>query len=375
LKLPVYFDHAATTPILPEVLDVMMPYFTTHYGNASSRHHAFGWLAEEALENANNQISKAFKINAKNIIFTSGATESINTILFSFAKKNPDGCIISCKTEHKATLDCLEELENTGYEVKYLPINYAGEIAIDFLKTMLKNCSGATLVSLLWVNNETGLQHPIDTISALKKEFDFEIHVDASQAVGKIPIDLQQLQIDYLTYSSHKIYGPKGIGVLISTKEIRKMIFGGSQQRNLRGGTLNIPAIVGIGKATEIAFEKIEKYNSHTKALQDKLESGLKGISATIKINSSEAKRITNISNIAIEGHDSETLIQKLSNKFALSNGSACNAASTFPSHVLKAMGQTDQEAFSAIRISFGWENNVEQVLDFIDILKTLTFK
>jgi cysteine desulfurase len=363
-------DHAATTPLLREVLESMLPFFTTHFGNASSRHHAYGWLAEEALENARNQISTAFETDKKSILFTSGATESINAVLFSFAKKNPKGYIISCKTEHKATLDCLEELESKGYSVKYLPVNNAGEIDVDFLKTTLISSKGATLLSLLWVNNETGLIHPIENISALKKELNFDLHIDASQAIGKISIDLKNLEIDYLTYSGHKIYGPKGIGVLIAQKEIQKMIFGGSQQRNQRAGTLNIPAIVGIGKATELAFVNIEKYNSHTKALQEHLENGMKSIAAAIKVNSETANRVSNISNLAFEGHDSETLIQKLANKFALSNGSACNAASTLPSHVLKAMGQTDSEAFSAIRFSFGWENTEEQIDEFLVLIE-----
>jgi cysteine desulfurase len=365
-------DHAATTPLLPEVLEAMLPYFTTHFGNASSRHHAYGWLAEEALENARNQISTAFKTDKKSIIFTSGATESINAVLFNFAKKNPKGCIISCKTEHKATLDCLEELESKDYSVKYLPINNAGEIDIEILKTELKNCTKKVLISLLWVNNETGIVHRIEHISALKKEFQFELHVDASQAVGKIPIDLKNVSIDYLTYSGHKIYGPKGIGILIVQNEIYKMIFGGSQQRNQRAGTLNMPAIVGIGIATELAFAHIEKYNTHTKALQTILEKGLGGISTEIKVNAGTANRVSNICNIAFAGQDSETLIQKLANKFAISNGSACNAASTLPSHVLKAMGQSDSEAFSAIRLSFGWENTEVDILDFIEKMKKI---
>jgi cysteine desulfurase len=375
LKLPVYFDHAATTPNLPEVMEAMMPYFTTHYGNASSRHHAYGWLAEEAIDESRSKISQSLNCESKQIIFTSGATEAINTVLFSFADLHPKGHIISLHTEHKATLECLNRLEKNGISISYLKVTSNGELDLLELENLIKSIKEPVLLSLLWANNETGLLHPIDEILALKKQYDFQIHVDASQAVGKISINLKELNLEYFTYSAHKIYGPKGIGALITKNPISKRIFGGSQQRDQRGGTLNTPLIVGMGEATKLAIFNQEKFNAHTQNLQNTLENGLKNHQECFSINSVEVQRVSNISNIAIKDHDSETLIQKLSNKFALSNGSACNAASTFPSHVLKAMGQTNQEAFSAIRISFGWENNVEQVLDFVEILKTLTFK
>jgi cysteine desulfurase len=370
LKLPVYFDHAATTPILPEVLDMMMPYFTTHYGNASSRHHAFGWLSEEAISEAKTTISQSLACDSNHIIFTSGATEAINTVLFGFADVNPSGHIISLQTEHKATLECLDQLEKTGFSVSYLKVNSNGELNLNELENLIKSIKKPVLLSLLWVNNETGLVHPIDEITELKKRLNFQLHLDATQAVGKILINLTALDIDYFTYSAHKIYGPKGIGALIAKKEISKRIFGGSQQRNQRGGTLNTPLVVGMAKATELAFQNLKKYINHTSFLQKTLENALLGRPECFSVNSNGANRISNISNIAILGQDSESLIQKISHQYAISNGSACNAANTLPSHVLKAMGQADQEAFSAIRLSFGWENTENQVLDFVEKIK-----
>ena len=367
--LPAYFDHAATTPLLPEVLNAMMPYLTESYGNASSRHHAYGWLVEAAIEDSKTQILSCFQATNAQIVFTSGATEAINTVLFGFANKNPKGQIISLKTEHKATLACLDNLEEKGYQVSYLPVDQDGNFDFIDLEKTINAHPGLTLFSFLWVNNETGLVHPIEKIAALKANLSFEMHVDASQAVGKMPIQFKKLGIDYLTYSAHKIYGPKGIGAILSKNRISKMMFGGGQQSDQRGGTLNTPAIVGLAAATQIATDKIAAYIMHTGSLQTLFENALQEHLDVFQIHSKTSQRVSNITSLAISGTDSELILRQLAPKFALANGSACNAASTLPSHVLKAMGFSDEHAYSTIRISFGWQNTEEQVDEFVKMI------
>ncbi len=369
MNLPVYFDHASTTPLRTEVLEAMMPFLTMYFGNASSRHHAYGWLAEEAIQNAINQIKTSLKANDKQLIFTSGATEAINTVLFGFASKNPKGHIVSLKTEHKATLACLEKLKKNGYLITYLPVNSQGNFEINDLKDAIKLHNCPVLFSLVWVNNETGLIHPISEIAALKSAYTFEIHVDASQAVGKIPMDLNLLSLDYFTYSAHKIYGPKGVGGIIAKNRIEKLIHGGGQQAEQRGGTLNTAAIVGFAKATQLATEETEAFLAHTQELQGILENTLKKDAEKFYIHANNSLRVSNISSIAVKNTDSEMLIQQLAHKFAITNGSACNAASTLPSHVLKAMNFSDAEAYSTIRVSFGWSNSSKQVVEFVELL------
>lgn len=355
MALPIYLDYAATTPLATEVLNDMIPCFIENYGNAGSRHHAYGWLAEEAVDKAKERIAKAFKCRKNEIVFTSGATESINLALKGFLELNPDCQIISCVTEHKATLEVIADLAKRSIGNTLLEVNKEGEISLAQLETELQK--GKSLVSIMWVNNETGLIHPISEILKLKEKYDFVLHIDATQAVGKIPIDFSN--IDFLSLSAHKIYGPKGMGALLvkDSEKINPQILGGGQQRKLRSGTLNIPGIVGMGKAVEQATIRIADFNDHCDKLKFILESEILKIYAKAKINTSDVKRVSNISNICFEGFDGEDLMRKLY-KVAISNGSACNSATTFPSHVLTAMGKSEADAFASLRFSFGWGNS-----------------
>lgn len=359
MPLPIYLDYAATTPLASEVLDEMMPYFTENFGNASSRHHAYGWLAEEAVEVAKGQIANAFNCEENQIIFTSGATESINLTIKSYFENNTNARLITYKTEHKATLAVAEDLKSKSVEVCFLGVNVDGELDIKSLEIELQK--GVSFLSLMWVNNETGVIHPISEIIKLKEKYNFLIHVDATQAVGKIKIDFEG--IDFLSFSGHKIYGPKGVGALLvkNPSNLKPQILGGGQQRNLRSGTLNIPGIVGLGKAVEMANRRIDDFNKHCQIFKDKLETGILEKYPNFIVNAKKANRISNISNICFTGFDGEDLMRKL-HKMAISNGSACNSAATFPSHVLTAMGMSDAYAFASLRFSFGWGNNSEQV-------------
>jgi cysteine desulfurase len=365
-KLPIYLDHAATTPVSTEVLEAMLPYFTENYGNPSSRHHAYGWLAEEAFDTAVEQISKTFKCKKKEVLFTSGATESINLALKGFFENKPETRLISFNTEHKATLEVAENLKRNGAQVSILEVKSSGELDLDVLESELKK--GFGLLSIMWVNNETGLIHPISEIIKLKEKYDFVLHVDATQAVGKLEIDIRG--IDLLSYSAHKIYGPKGIGALLVREGIKlsPQIVGGGQQRSLRSGTLNIPGIVGIGLATKLAQQNIEKYNQHCGSLKADFESRILKIFPKATINAADSSRVSNISNVCFTGYDGEDLMLKL-HKIAVSNGSACNSVTTFPSHVLIAMGLSSANAFASLRFSFSWGNSEKDLDVFFDNL------
>lgn len=367
MALPIYFDYAATTPLAPEVLNEMTPFFSENFGNASSRHHAYGWLAEEAVEEAKERIAKAFKCKKNEVVFTSGATESINLALKGFVDLNPDYQIISCETEHKATLEVVSDLAIKNVKTILLGVDNQGEISLEKLEEELGK--GKSLLTFMWVNNETGLVHRISDILKLKEKYDFVLHVDATQAVGKIPIDFSG--IDFLSFSAHKIYGPKGMGALIikDSQKISPQILGGGQQRNFRSGTLNIPGIVGLGKATELASNRIDDFNTHCEKLKLTIESEIIKIYPKARINSSGAQRVSNISNICFEGLDGEDLMLKL-HKVAISNGSACNSATTFPSHVLTAMGMSESDAFASLRFSFGWGNSEKDLEVFFENLK-----
>jgi cysteine desulfurase len=354
MALPIYFDYAATTPLNEAVLNEMMSYFTENFGNSGSRHHAYGWLAEEAVDDAKGRIAKALKCNQKEIIFTSGATESINLCLKGFIELNPNYQIISCETEHKATLEVVADLAKKSTKTTLLEVHGEGELSLEKLEKELQN--GKSLVSLMWVNNETGVVHPISEIIKLKEKYDFLLHIDATQAVGKIEIDFSG--IDFMSFSAHKIYGPKGMGALLirDSQKINAQILGGGQQQGLRSGTLNIPGIVGLGKAVEIATSRIADFNTHCRELQTTLETEIVKIFPKARVNAAKAHRVSNISNICFDGFDGDDLMRKLY-RVAVSNGSACNSATTFPSHVLTAMGMSESDAFASLRFSFGWEN------------------
>lgn len=368
MHLPIYLDHASTTPLLPEVLEAIMPYFTTHFGNSESRFHAYGWLAKEAVEESKKQISLALNCNIKGIIFTSGATESINLVLKGFLEKNQTHQLLTFKNEHKATLDTAENLKNKGRNISVLEINKTGGLNLEILEEQLQN--GPALVSVLWVNNETGNINDIKKLVSICRKYNSKIHVDATQAVGKVEIDFIKEDIDFLSYSAHKINGPKGVGVLLckNASELSPQINGGNQQRGLRSGTLNVPSIVGIGIATQLAIKNLEENVLKVSFLQNIFEKALKENFKNITINAEYELRACHISNVCFPSKDSETMMLKLP-KLAISNGSACNARNTTPSHVLTAMGLSINEANSCLRFSFGSTNTEEDVKLALDYL------
>ncbi len=357
----IYLDNNATTKIDPKVLEAMMPYLTDNFANASSTHQ-FGVGANEAVKKARQQVANLISASPKEIIFTSGATESINLGLkgIAFTNIRRGNHIITCKTEHKATLDTCKYLENVGFEVTYLPVQHDGLIDIEELKANIR--PETSLITIMWVNNETGVIQSIDEISKLAHENGALFLTDATQAVGKIPINVYELEIDLLTFSSHKFYGPKGIGGLYIKNGIKfePQIHGGGHEFGFRSGTNNVPSIIGMGMACEIALNEMEKKSSTIQINRDYLESQILNIKGTL-VNGNVENRLYNVTNISFPNTDANVLIGQLKN-IALSNGSACTAAIVEPSHVLKAMGLTDEQALGAIRFSLSKYNTKEEL-------------
>ena len=357
-NFPIYFDYAATTPVDPRVMEKMLPWFTSQYGNASSRFHAYGWLAEEAVDEAKSTIAKISGFSSKEVIFTSGATESINLALIGyFENLGFKGRLITVKTEHKATLDTAAYLEAKGVEVVYLGVNSDGELDLEELGNSMD--SSTRLVSVMQVNNETGVINPLEEIVEICRRRDIKVHVDATQGVGKLPIP----QADLVSFSGHKIYGPKGVGGLLAKQEIKltPQIHGGKHQRNRRSGTLNVPGIVGLAEALTISEKVREEENLLLMQHSRKLENSLKKALDFIEINGEKASRAPGFSNICFKGLDGEELLMKMT-QIAVSNGSACNSASTEPSYVLRAMGRSEADAYSSIRFSLGRFTTEEEI-------------
>jgi cysteine desulfurase len=363
LKKKIYLDYNATTPVDVRVVDAMLPYFTEKFGNASSDH-VFGWDAGEAAENAREQIAGLLHCKPTGITFTSGATEAANLALFGFCERNKykGNHIITCKTEHKAILDAMKALESKGFEVTYLDVDAEGNIDIKELEQAIT--SSTILVCLMLANNETGLIHPMHEIEKIVHSKDVKLMSDITQAVGKIPVDLKKLNLDLAIFSSHKIYGPKGAGALYINKknkvELDPYIFGGGQEKGMRPGTMNVPGIVGFGKAAEIAFSEMKAGSAGILKLKNMLESDLKNIGGAT-INSEACDRLPNTTNISFENIDGNLLLRKLNN-LAISRGSACTSNTIQASHVLKAMGLSDDLALSSLRISLGSYTSIEDI-------------
>lgn len=355
MNYPIYLDYAATAPVEEQVLEVMLPYFTQHFGNPGSRQHPYGWVAAEAISAARRDVAASIGANTKEIIFTSGATEAINFAVKGVveANSNTNKHVITISTEHKATLEVCKSLANSGVEVRYLPVSSDGTLDLKLLQNAVSE--NTILISLLWGNNETGVIHPIKEIVKIAHEKGILLHVDATQAVGKILINVHDTEIDLLSFSSHKIYGPKGVGALFIRKgtPITAQQSGGGQERSLRGGTLNVSGIVGFGEACKLAADSLEKDNSRIAELRKLMEELLLRSLPEIQINGVNAERLPHISNVSFPNVDGEELLMRL-NKIAVSNGSACNSAATEPSHVLKAMGLTDELAYASVRFSLG---------------------
>ena len=354
LKLPVYLDNNATTQVDPRVLEAMIPYFTDHYGNAASRSHAFGWEAEEAVDYAREQVAQLIGAEPKEIIFTSGATEADNLALKgvyeTYASKGNH--IITVVTEHKAVLDSCRHIEKLGGEVTYLSVNRYGLIDLDVLQKAIK--PNTVLIAIMYANNETGVIQPIKEISAIARKNGVLFFTDATQAVGKIPVDLDKDGIDLMAFSAHKIYGPKGVGALYVRRKNPRVkliaqIDGGGHERNMRSGTLNVPGIVGFGKACEQCRIEMKKYTEQIKKLRDKLESELLKL-GEVYVNGSKENRLPNTLNLSFRHVESEALILGFNKDIAVSSGSACTSATLEPSYVLKALGVEDDLAKAAIR-------------------------
>jgi cysteine desulfurase len=370
VHLPLYMDNHATTPLDPRVLDAMMPYFTGKFGNAASRNHQFGWEAEQAVETARGQIAKLIGATAREIIFTSGATESNNLALKGIAEmyREQGNHIITQVTEHKAILDTCKKLEKMGYRVTYLPVQADGLIDLDDLRrAIVTEGAGKTiLVSLMFANNEIGVVQPIAEIGKICHEKGVIFHTDAVQAVGKIPVDVQKMNIDVMSLSAHKLYGPKGVGALYVRRrnprvQITEQINGGGHERGMRSGTLNVPGIVGLGKACEIAGEEMEAESKRLTELRDYLRAKLENALDYVQVNGNMEHHLPGNLNMSFVYVEGESLLMGI-NDIAVSSGSACTSATLEPSYVLKALGLGDDVAHSSIRFGLGRFNTKAEV-------------
>ena len=368
LKLPIYLDHNATTPMDPRVLEAMLPYFVENFGNAASRNHSFGWQAEEAVDYAREQIAQLIGADPKEIIITSGATEGDNLgikgVFEMYANKGNH--IITCTTEHKAVLDTCKHLEKLGAEVTYLEVQPDGLIDLKQLEAAMKPTT--ILVAIMYANNEIGVIQPVREISAIAKKHGALFFTDAVQAVGKIPVDVIADGIDIMAFTAHKMYGPKGVGALYVRRKnprvkVTAQMDGGGHERGMRSGTLNVPGIVGFGKAAEVARLDMAADTERISKLRDKLENALKQIDETY-VNGNPAHRLPHVSNISFKYVEGEGLMMGFNKDIALSSGSACTSASLEPSYVLKALGLGDDLAHSSLRFGLG-RNTTEEQIDF----------
>ena len=366
LKLPIYLDHNATTPMDPRVLEAMIPYFTENFGNAASRNHAFGWQAEEAVDYAREQVAQLINADPKEIIFTSGATEgdnlAIKGVYEMYASKGNH--IITCTTEHKAVLDTCKHLEKLGAEVTYLEVQPDGLIDLKALEAAMRPTT--ILVAIMYANNEIGVIQPIKEIAAIAKKHGALVFTDGVQAVGKIPVDVIADGIDIMAFTAHKMYGPKGVGALYVRRKnprvkVTAQMDGGGHERGRRSGTLNVPGIVGFGKACELARLEMAADTERISKLRDKLENALKQIEESY-VNGNPAHRLPHVSNISFKYVEGEGLMMGFNQNIALSSGSACTSASLEPSYVLKALGLGDDLAHSSLRFGLGRYTTEEQI-------------
>ncbi len=373
VKTPVYLDYAATTPVDKRVAEKMIPYLTETFGNPASNSHAFGWEAEEAVEKARADIAALINADPKEIIFTSGATESDNLAIKGAANfyKTKGKHLITVKTEHKAVLDTMRELERQGFEVTYLGVQENGLIDLEELKAAIRD--DTILISVMWVNNEIGVVQDIPAIGEICRERKIIFHVDAAQACGKVPVDIEAAKIDLLSMSGHKVYGPKGIGALYVRRKPRvrleAQMHGGGHERGFRSGTLPTHQIVGMGEAFRIAKEELEQDMAHYRKLRDIFLKGIEGIEE-VYINGDLEHRAPNNLNVSFNFVEGESLIMAVK-ELAVSSGSACTSASLEPSYVLRALGRNDELAHSSLRITFGRMTTEEEVQFAAELIKS----
>ncbi len=358
MKEIIYLDYNATTPVDDIVLEKMLPWFTTSFGNASSSNHAYGWQAASAIDLAREQVAELINATKEEIIFTSGATESINLAIKGLFEwyRGEKKHIITCATEHKAVVDTCSYLDKKGAEISLLPVNHNGEIDLVQLKQLIRK--DTLMVVLMYVNNETGVIHPIDTIGEICRANQVLFFCDATQAVGKIPVDVETSKIDLLCFSAHKFYGPKGVGMLYHKRKkprvnLTAILHGGGHERGFRSGTLNVPGIVGIGAASSLASNFLVQEPKRIMLLRNQLETNLLKNNQAY-INGKNSNRISHVSNICFQNVIPGRLLTGISSRLAVASGSACTSASPQPSHVLKAMGLSDVDAKNSIRFSLG---------------------
>jgi cysteine desulfurase len=372
LKFPIYLDYSATTPVDPRVVDKMIPYLTEKFGNPASRSHAYGWEAERAVEEAREQVAALVNADPKDIIWTSGATESNNLALKGAAHfyQSKGKHLVTVKTEHKAVLDTCRELERQGFEVTYLDPEPDGILDLDKFKQALR--PDTSVVSVMLVNNEIGVIQPIAEIGEICRDKGIIFHCDAAQATGKVAIDLQRLKVDLMSFSAHKTYGPKGIGALFVRRKPRvrleAQIHGGGHERGLRSGTLAPHQIVGMGEAFRIAREEMAVENERIRMLRDRLLKGVSGIEE-VYINGDLERRVAHNLNVSFNFVEGESLIMAIKD-VAVSSGSACTSASLEPSYVLRALGRNDELAHSSIRFTIGRFTTEEEVDFTVDLLQ-----
>lgn len=368
IKTPIYMDYQATTPLDPRVLEAMMPYFTEHFGNAASRSHAFGWTAEEASDKARDQVAKLIGGSGREIIWTSGATESINLAIKGIAGfyEERGNHIVTSKTEHPAVLDTCKRLERSGFEVTYLDVDQTGRLDPEAVRAAMTDKT--ILVSIMAANNEIGTVHPIAEIGAIVKEKGAFFHVDAVQAAGKIPFDVNECKADLVSLSSHKMYGPKGVGALWIRRRPRvrlsSIIDGGGHERGMRSGTINVAGVVGFGAAAEIAMQEMGEESARLLRLREKLKTEImKGLDM-VHLNGHPEHRIPGNLNLSFSYVEGEGMLMALKD-VALSSGSACTSASLEPSHVLRACGVDEELAHSSLRFGLG-RNTTEEEVDYV---------
>lgn len=366
VKLPIYFDNHATTQVDPRVIDAMLPYFNEKFGNAASRNHAFGWIAEEGVEEGRAQVAQIINATPKEIVFTSGATESDNLAIKGVAGmyREKGNHIITQVTEHKAVLDTCKRLEKEGFEVTYLPVEKDGRINLDDLRRAIT--PKTILITIMYANNEIGVIQPVAEIGKIAKEKGVFFHTDGVQAVGKVPVDVQKDGIDLLSISAHKLYGPKGVGALYVRRknprvQLTAIIDGGGHERGMRSGTLNVPGIVGLGKACDLCRQEMVEESARLSGLRDRLKNSIMGKLDETYINGSIEHRLPHNINISFAYVEGESLLMGI-NDVAVSSGSACTSATLEPSYVLKALGVGEDLAHTSIRFGLGRFNTVEEV-------------
>lgn len=386
MKTPVYIDYHATTPVDPRAVDAMLPFFTEKFGNSASRQHHFGWVAEEAVDSSRSSIARILNAEPREIIFTSGATESNNLaikgVAEAYAQKGKH--IVTCQTEHKSVLDVCKNLAKRGYEITFLPVDQFGIIDLEQFSNAIKEST--ILVSIMIANNEIGTIQNVKEVGRICKERDVIFHTDATQAVGKISIDVQAMNIDLLSLSGHKFYGPKGIGALyIRSKNPRvklvQQIDGGGHERGLRSGTLNVPSIVGLAKALELCIESMEEETVRIRKLRDKLQERLINELENVYVNGHPTQRLPNNLNMSFLYAEDNALMMSMKD-IAVSSGSACSSAEPMPSHVLKALRIGKERESSAIRFGLGrWTTEEEvdyvvgRVVETVNKLRALSSK